>query len=262
MKNSHFVLKENMKQFIYDNWQTDFFRNLQKKEGSIINLLVEKLKERNFYVFDYSNELEHKHMFLWFYHIGRREYENPYIHDLYFFHEFYHLISFPERKFEDFTEWKNAMWHNELEASLMSEVYIYYFEPELRQYTFNQRIWFDDMSEMFGYDKIEANADILMFNNHPDVFKKIQARRGQLRLGLESNLDTENWIRSFNTKDEWFESWRDDFKKVEEIRHHFEQTTKINDNDANVSLSQSLFDHSTNDTPFLEAAIKNQNLWS
>lgn len=262
MKNINFVFKSQMDVFIYNNWKTDFFKKLQKTEGSVIDLLVKRLKEKNFYTFEYSNELEHKHMFLWFYHIGKRHYDNPYIHDLYFFHEFYHLISFPEKEFDNFDEWKNAMWQNELEASLMSEVYIYHFEPELRQYTFSQRIWCDDMFDMFGKEHVSVTEDILMFREIPERFKKIMTRRQDLRNGLKSNLDTENWIRSFNTKDEWFEAWRKDFKEVEKIRHTFEQDVKKNDYYASSRMSEALIKNSKEGTPFYDAAIKNLNLWT
>lgn len=260
MNNIKFIASDIMDSFIYNNWKTDFFKNLQTKKGSVVDLMIARLKEKGLFVFDYSNEIEYKHMFLWFYHIGHRQYENPYIHDLFFFHEFYHLISFPEKRFNDFEEWKKAMWQNELEASLMSEVFIYYFEPELRQHTFKQRIWFDDMAEMFGYEHMPVNDNILMFKDHNDIFNKITNRREQLRSGLPSSIQTEDWIRNFNNKDDWFISWKDYFTVVEEIRHSFEQQVKINPDQASDDLLQALIKNSTNGTPFYEAAIENYTL--
>lgn len=260
MNNIKFIASNEMDEFIYNNWKTDFFKNLQKKEGSVINLMVTRLKEKGLFVFDYSNELEYKHMFLWFYHIGNRQYDNPYIHDLFFFHEFYHLISFPEKKFDDFEEWKAAMWQNELEASLMSEVFIYYFEPELRQHTFKQRIWCDDVIEMFGYEATQATDDILMFKGHNEIFNKITQRREQLRSGLQSTLKTEDWIRNFNSKDDWFISWKDIFHSVEDIRHNFEQTIKQDPKKASNELLAALIKHSTHGTPFYDTAIENSKM--
>lgn len=262
MNNIQFVSSNSMDEFIYNNWKTDFFKNLQKKEGSVVDLMITRLKEKGLFVFDYSNDLEYKHMFLWFYHIGHRQYDNPYIHDLFFFHEFYHLISFPEKKFDDFEEWKAAMWQNELEASLMSEVFIYYFEPELRQHTFKQRIWFDDMIEMFGYEHVNVTDNILMFNDHNEVFNKITNRREQLRAGLESTIQTEEWIRGFNTKDDWFISWKDVFHTVEDIRHNFEQMIKTNPTTASNNLIQALIENSTHGTPFYDTAIENRKMSS
>lgn len=262
MNNIQFVSSDNMDEFIYNNWKTDFFKNLQKKEGSVIDIMITRLKEKGLFVFDYSNDLEYKHMFLWFYHIGHRQYDNPYIHDLFFFHEFYHLISFPEKKFDNFEEWKAAMWQNELEASLMSEVFIYYFEPELRQHTFKQRIWFDDMIEMFGYEHVNVTDNILMFNEHNEVFNNITNRREQLRAGLASTIQTEEWIRSFNTKDDWFISWKDVFHTVEDIRHNFEQMIKTNPTTASNNLIQALIENSTHGTPFYDTAIENRKMSS
>mgnify|MGYP003412775328 FL=1 len=260
MNNIQFVSSETMDDFIYNNWKTDFFKNLQKKEGSVVDLMITRLKEKGLFVFDYSNDLEYKHMFLWFYHIGHRQYDNPYIHDLFFFHEFYHLISFPEKKFDNFEEWKSAMWQNELEASLMSEVFIYYFEPELRQYTFKQRIWCDDVIEMFGYEHVNATDDILMFKGHNEVFNKITARREQLRAGLESTIQTEDWIRNFNNKDDWFVSWKGVFYTVECIRNDFEQMVKKDPELASKNLIQALINNSTHGTPFYETAIENRKM--
>lgn len=262
MNNIKFISSDKMDDFIYNNWKTDFFKNLQRKEGSIVDLMINRLKEKGFFVFDYSNELEYKHMFLWFYHIGHRQYDNPYIHDLFFFHEFYHLISFPEKKFDNFDEWKAAMWQNELEASLMSEVFIYYFEPELRQHTFKQRIWCDDVIDMFGYVKTKVTDDILMFKDHSEIFNKITNRREQLRAGLMSDIQTEDWIRNFNNKDDWFISWQGVFTEVENIRHNFETTVKRDPAKASAELLNALVDNSTNGTPFYEAAMENKKLSS
>lgn len=262
MNNIQFVSSNSMDEFIYNNWKTDFFKNLQKKEGSVVDLMITRLKEKGLFVFDYSNDLEYKHMFLWFYHIGHRQYDNPYIHDLFFFHEFYHLISFPEKKFDNFEEWKAAMWQNELEASLMSEVFIYYFEPELRQHTFKQRIWFDDMIEMFGYEPVNVTDNILMFNDHNEVFNNITNRREQLRAGLDSTIQTEEWIRGFNTKDDWFISWQDVFHTVEGIRHDFEQLVKADPITASNNLIKALIDNSTHGTPFYDTAIENRKMSS
>lgn len=258
MNNIQFISSDKMDDFIYNNWKTEFFKNLQKREGSVVDLMITRLKEKGLFVFDYSNDLEYKHMFLWFYHIGHRQYDNPYIHDLFFFHEFYHLISFPEKKFDDFNEWKAAMWQNELEASLMSEVFIYYFEPELRQHTFKQRIWCDDVIDMFGYEKTNVTDDILMFKDHSEVFNKITHRREQLRAGLMSDIKTEDWIRNFNNKDDWFISWKDVFTEVESIRHNFETTVKQDPVKASTELLKALIDNSTNGTPFYEAAMENK----
>ncbi len=259
MKNRNFIFKSQMDAVIYKNWKTDFFKKLHKKENSIVDLLVKRLKQKNFFFFDYSDEIEKHHMTLWFYHVGNRNYDNPYIHDLYLFHEYYHLISFPEKKFDNFDEWKEAMWINELEASLMSEVYIYYFEPELRKYTFSQRIWFDDIIDLFGKENIEANDDLLMFNNHPDIFIKIRERRESVRNGEPVMFKSEEWIASFNNKDDWFEHWRPYFKEVEEIRNGFESNININEYYANIKLKESLHIREFNNIPFYEVALKSYN---
>lgn len=255
MKNVKFVSKSELDNYVYNLWSTDFFRNEQLKEGSIINLLVKHLREKCFYSFQYSDVTERNHMPLWIYHIAEREYDNPYVKDLYYFHEFYHLISFPEKEMTDYEEWKAAMWHNELEASLMSEVFIYYCYPELRANTFNHKIWFDDMAEMFGYEKVFMTEEMFTFQRIPETFQKIKERRMALREGLESSLETEDWVRSFNNKDPWFEFWKKDFKKLESFRHQYEKEVKIDDLMANKNMLSNLEKVSEHNVPFYNVSF-------
>lgn len=254
MKNKNFIFKSQINNSIYNLWSTELFKKLHNEENSVIKLLVENLKDRPFTLFDYTSDIERHHMTLWFYHLGRREYENKYIQDLYYFHELYHLASFPNYISNDFEDFKNKMWINELEASLMSEVFIYYFIPELRNKTFNHRIWFDDLIEMFHYEKIDCNQDIFTFKNLPKIFDKIKDRRIKLRNNLDTELETENWIKSFNSKDEWFEYWRSSFKEVENIRVSYENMAKYNDYYAFVSLEENLKNETKNEIPFFEIA--------
>ena len=255
MKNKHFIFKSQMDVLLRGKWKTDFFKNLQDRAGSVVNILIKKFKEKNIYFYDYTEDYEKHHMMLWFYHVGNREYENPYIHDLYLFHEYYHLISFPTVQHTDFNEWKEAMWKNELEASLMSEVYIYYFEPELRKYTFGNTIWFDDISSLFGYEKINVNEDILMFKNHPPIFEAIKNRREAIRNGEPLMFKSEESISSFNNKDNWFNEWRHDFLEVEQIRCEFEKNSKINDFYASSKLNEMLERNTENNVPFNKVAL-------
>lgn len=261
MKNIRYVSKDEIYNYVLNLWSTDLFKDLHRKEGSFINLLVKELAQKGFYDFEYSNPVENKHMFLWFYGIGKREYSNPYIKDLYYVHEFYHLISFPHKQFTDFEEWKEAMWQNELEASLMSEVFIYYFIPELRSHTFNHPIWFDDVSRMFGYERIEINKDILHFKKQPEVFNLITQRRMDLRNGIDTTLETEQWIQKFNNKDDWYIHWLPYFKQAEEIRHIYEKDMKEQNNQADNNMRRNLATYSTDNIPFYEVALSTSKVW-
>lgn len=256
MKNEVFVPKSQVYNVVHRLWKTDLFKRLHKESGSVVNLLVKELEKKSFTLFDYTSEIERKHMLLWFYHVGRREYENPYIQDLFYFHEFYHLVSFSEKKHTDFNEFKEVMWDNELKASLMSEVFIYFFVPELRDKTFSQRIWFDDLKEMFWYENIIIDKEMFNFEKLPKIFNLIKERRLMLRNDIETDLETENLVKNYNIKDIWFEKWREDFLVAEEFRNTYENNVVINDLNAYFTLKNSLESVTINETPFYNAAIK------
>jgi hypothetical protein len=256
MKNAKFIFKSQVNNVVHQLWKTDLFRKLHNEEGSVINLLVKELAKKSFTLFDYTDEVERTHMLLWFYHVGTREYENPYIHDLFYFHEFYHLVSFSQKKHTDFDEFKASMWDNELKASLMSEVFIYYFVPELRENTFKQRIWFDDLKEIFGYENITINEEIFNFEKLPKLLDRIKERRLMLRNDIETDLETEIDVKKYNTKDIWFEKWREDYIKAEEFRTTYENNVILNDLNAYFTLKESLASVTTNEIPFYNAAMK------
>ena len=148
------------------------------------------------------------------------------------------------------------MWVNELKASLMSEVFIYYFVPELRAKTFDQRIWFDDLKEMFWYEKVIIDKEIFNFEKLPEIFNLIKERRLMLRNDMETDLDTENWVKKYNSKDVWFERWREDFLIAENFRNTYESNIVINDLNAYFKLKESLDSVTKNEIPFYDAAMK------
>lgn len=255
MKNVEFVNKENVDKVVYDLWATDFFKEQHKIKGSMINLLVENLKEKSFFMFDYTEDYERTHMLLWVYHLGRRTYDNKYIQDLYYFHEMYHMISFPEKRFNDFEEWKVAMFHNELEASLISEVFIYYNYPELRELTFKQTIWFDDVSKLFDFKCKKLDAEQFRYKNLPEELRHVVSRRKYLRKNSPTAFKTEDWILTFNNKDEWFKRWETTFNQVEEIRTTYENILETNPDVAKEEMERMIKSVTTHSVPFYEAAI-------
>ena len=256
MKNKKFVSKKDIEEVVFGLWKTDLFKNSQKENGTIINILVNKLKQIPFVLYEKSSDIEKAHMTLWFYHVDQRVYENPYINDLYYFHEFYHLVTFPESRLNTFIEFKDAMWENELKASLMSEVYIYYFMPELRKKTFEYRIWFDDIIEKYNFQKIIVNEDIFDFKNMPEIFIKIKNRRLELRSGVQVDLETEKWIQKFNNKDNWFEKWREDIYFLENLRNNYKENLKNEDLTAYEILEKDLLIVTENDIPFYNVLVK------
>ncbi len=233
---------------ILNLWQTEDFKRLQMTENSMVNIIINEIKDQTIGFYNFTDEKKERfHMTLWFNHIAVREYDNPYIHDLYLFHELYHIANLPKKVIHNFEEWREAMWENELKASLSTEVFIYYWHPELRQHTFSDEIWYDLLLEQYGTVEIkENNVEVARLDYLPEVFQNIYERRVAVRNGKDPENKHEKWFSKYNNYKSWFERWRKDFVATQEIRQHM-----INNNVEMVNVL--LEENSTKDIPFYKS---------
>lgn len=199
-------------------WKTHFFK-FNSDFGMIGSILDEVIKQP--IVFYEANKTEKRHMTPWFNHIGYRSYKNPYIHDLYVFHELFHIATLPDYLIEDYDEWKEKMWNNELFASLTTEVFIYHYYPSLRENTFEKEIWFDILLEKFGYEDTINDTDYYLSKKISPVFEKITNLRTEIRNGRKPENEPEKWFQRYNNYNNWFIKWKDNFIDVQKIRLDF-----------------------------------------
>jgi hypothetical protein len=75
--------------------------------------------------------------------LQRRAYANPWIQDLYHFHELTHVLTLRYDPASSWMEWSRRMVNSEMQASLASECYVYLHIEGLREKTFAHEIWVD-----------------------------------------------------------------------------------------------------------------------
>ena len=122
--------------------------------------------------FDMHEEtMEMVHFSSWFHAIQHRYYyTNDILHDLYYHHEFFHLISMTYRNDYSFIDWKKKMDSNEFWASLESEVLIYFYMPQLRDLSFKNELWVD----RFLNDKYYADLKGKYYHYSNDLSNKLK----------------------------------------------------------------------------------------
>ena len=129
-------------------WQSDLFKKQMENPQSKLYKFIKEVSRFPFIQIDYSDrKYERPHHYAWMNILPTRSYPNPYIHDLYVFHELWHKLTMKyfSRQLGDFNffQFMKKMRENEIEASNMSEVVIYYWIPGLREKTFEHEIWAD-----------------------------------------------------------------------------------------------------------------------
>ena len=133
----------------WDNiWHSQVFKDCIKQEGPYKDL-IEKAQEQPWWFVDAEQNYEHRHFSIWFGQTFlRRQYSNPVITDLYYFHDLVHAMTFRRMDDENLTEqdWRLAMRANEIAVSIETEMLMYWRFPELRQHTFAEKIWADDIT--------------------------------------------------------------------------------------------------------------------
>ena len=138
-------------------WRTDVFRELLADPRQPYGQLLDRAVEQPWWFVDARQEYEKRHFSIWFGQVFlRREYDNPVITDLYYWHDLVHAMTF--RRLDDpaLTEhdWRVAMRANEIAVSIETEMLIYLRAPALRAQSFSGRIWLDDVSE----ERLDAQA--------------------------------------------------------------------------------------------------------
>lgn len=114
-----------------------------------LNPIVKKFCEHPRFIIQMSDpHLERAHFTPWFNILTLRDYENPYIHDLFLLHEITHMVTL-EYKVEDFDSWTKKMCDNEMYTSLFTEVEVYDYLP-IREKSFKEEIWWDLLPEQYS----------------------------------------------------------------------------------------------------------------
>jgi len=203
--------------FVYSLWKTDEFR-LSHTAGGFIGKVVEQFTwlPRLFYTPSHDY-LERAHFSTWWGAIALRDdYTNPFIHDLYLLHEFYHAAHMPYIPNIGKAAFDEKMQRNELEASVLSEIQVYFEMPELRAQSFQHPIYAD----RFLHD---PTMQALWKVNRPVAVETIRAMRRDVMVSKPEHLldFTEQWIRRFAEQNAVYSlTWSERYPEIE--RHMLE----------------------------------------
>lgn len=225
----------------YALWSTDLFKN-----QPIVDRVVDIVSRLPVSFYDVSHEREKLQLSAIWRYIARRQYDNPYIEDLYYFHELAHIanLRYDECSFDS---WRLRLSENELYASLMSEAFIYFYVPELNGKTFDN-MW---VNKFLVEDTLPLPKNITTLSGWPAPIEQVVDARRKLRLMSQSDDFNESWIIKFNRmRDNWLVKWQPHYKKIDAAMRDFERTSDTD------KLAEFLAANSTNGVPFLDIIAK------
>jgi hypothetical protein len=144
---------EQISAWLLGAWKTQEFKTAHQNTYSFLQPIVKKFCDHPRFIIQMSDPyLERAHFTPWFNLLTLREYENPYIHDLFLLHEITHMVTLTYQV-EDFVPWTKKMFENEMTASLFTEVEIYDHLP-IRDKTFAEPIWWDTLPNEYSYEDL------------------------------------------------------------------------------------------------------------
>lgn len=194
-------------------WMTDAFRDAHTRQGTFVHGVVDRFAALpRLFARETNDHLERAHFSTWWgVMMHRDDYTNPYVADLYWLHEFYHAGTMPYVPEIGRAAFDDKMQRNELEASVASEIQIYFEMPELRALSFDHDIY---------ADRFLNNADmrVLWASNREIAIETIRARRRDVMVSKPEYLmdTTERWIRRFAEQNAVYgATWNDRYCEVE-----------------------------------------------
>lgn len=244
MKNIVAIEPNEMEEFFATFWKTKEFISLQKNHP-FFKSFIEKLKKSPIFFFDLTNEKGRYHLSSHIRFIAHRDYESDYLRDLYYFHELLHCAEFEPDNGADYSKWKEKLNSNELYASIVSEVLIYYMEPSMIGKTFNplwaEKFYKNDVESgknagNYGFFEENTRFDPMSFsqiNDWPRSVQEIYVKRNLLRLIYDEDEvedPAEKFIVKYNkSRISWIEKWKPHYIKIDTLLiklHNKEITTQ------------------------------------
>lgn len=199
-------------------WRSDLFQK-SHDEGGLVHQAVEQFSGLPRFFFRPSDDIENPHFSAWWGGIQMREYDNPAIHDLYYLHEIWHAGTMAHMKNMTYDNFSRKMIDNELEASVVSEMLVYYELPELRKQTFPYRIFVDKFLFPNGYQNEPDPVALDRWRRNPGCLMetlKLERRDVMMSQTPHTENDVEFWIQKFTHQNEcWAHLWYASYNKVE-----------------------------------------------
>lgn len=192
-------------------WHTPEFRD-SYVQGGYVHGWIERLAEYPRFIGEMTDaRIERAHFSPWWNVLGRRTYQNPAIHDLFYLHEISHMAMLVYEDTMSWEAWAAKMADNEMLASLESETLVYLALPSLRAKSFEGQIWADrclgEGEEAYGGGM--RDAAIRAAHRSFMLMERYRARR-------VPDDDLERRIAAFQHENEaWARIWRTNYRVVE-----------------------------------------------
>jgi hypothetical protein len=222
MKNAQLLIERaDVHDFVASLWATDAFRISQREKGFVYSIVDQLAALPRLFCEASNDRLERAHFSTWWGAMMHRDdYTNPVIHDLYWLHEFYHAAFMPYIPGIGHVAHNEKMVRNELEASVLSEIQVYFEMPGLREVSFPHPIYADryltdpDMHALWRHNKQVAIEMLRMQRRNVMVSKP------------EHEMDmTERWIRKFAEQNAAYALvWADRYGEIEQRMYDFQLT--------------------------------------
>lgn len=212
--------EENM-EFLRKLWRTDAFQRSFSEGGFIFEQCVRFAWQPRIFAEMTNEHIERAHFSTWWNVIMLREdYTNDMIHDLYYLHEMCHASTMPYVPNINRSAFEEKMKRNELEASVLSEILVYFEMPAIRQYSFGHEIYADRFLQ-------DMHLQDLWRVNKPLAIEKMRfMRRDVMSRPFEAGMDTtETWIRRFSDmNDAYAIIWSDRYNEIETAMDQLQRT--------------------------------------
>ena len=161
-------------------WKTDAFRALIDDPRTGYAAALEHVATRPWWLVDATQAYERRHFSVWFANtLINRTYANPFIEDLYYWHDLLHGLTFVQSAGVSENQWRLNMRANEISVSLETEVQIYWRKENLRIQSFEHPIW---------HDAIEVLT--------PSMRHRLIAYRAQVNTSLAERFVHERQLRT------------------------------------------------------------------
>lgn len=208
-------------------WRSDLFKESHNNpEGYIHKIATQFSHTPRLFCDMHEETMEMVHFSSWFHTIQHRYYyTNDILHDLYYHHEFFHLITMPYSADFTFETWQKKMDNNEFWASLESEALIYFYMPELRKLSFKNTLWVDRFLEDKYYEGLFGKY----FDKENDLSRKLKSRIAYFRDECQFNPrdKIEQQIADYTiSSNEFSKIWNHD-KSWQNVESHISSYLKL-----------------------------------
>ena len=198
-------------------WLTPEFQESHTSGGYVFRW-IERLAEYPRFIGELTEpRIERAHFSPWWNVLGRRHYEKPAVHDLFYLHEIAHMSMLVYEETMSWGAWAAKMADNEMLASLESETLVYLAMPSLREKSFSQEIWADRF--LAGAADGGGMRDPAMRAAHRSfmLMERYRARR-------VPDDDIEHRIAAFQQENEaWASIWQRSYREVERAMRTFRE---------------------------------------